>query len=93
MNGQLPEEIRKALNKQKYGWSKWGGANMGLVQKNLTETWFCQSCKQEQPDKLTPYMFEYASREYIRICSKCHWIRLHKNILPLQFETLCALVR
>jgi len=93
MTEQLPEEVRKALNKQKYGWSKWGGPNMGLVQKNLTETWFCQACCEEQPDDLSPYMFEFVEREYVRICSKCHAIRLKENIQPLEFEKLCDLVR
>lgn len=93
MNEQLSEEVKKALNKAKYGWTKWGGPNMGLVQKNLTETWFCQACKEEQPDDLTPYMFEFVEREYIRICSKCHHIRLTHDIQPLQFSILLEFVR
>jgi hypothetical protein len=90
---ELPLEIRKALNKQKYGWSKWGGPNFGLVQKNLTPEWFCQACKQMQPEELTPYMFEFVEREYIRICSKCHHVRITNDIQPLQFDILIDLVR
>jgi len=93
MYEELPEEVRKALNKAKYGWTKWGGSNFGLVQKNLTETWFCQACKEEQPDELTPYMFEFVEREYIRICSKCHATRLKQNIKPLEFARLISVVR
>jgi hypothetical protein len=89
----LPEEVRKALNKAKYGWSKWGGPNQGLVQKNLTPEWFCQACQDKQPDELTPYMFEFVEREYIRICSKCHHIRIQYEIQPLQFNVLIEIVR
>lgn len=93
MHQDLPEEVRKALNKAKYGWSKWGGANYGLVQKNLTNEWSCQACGQTQPDELTPYMFEFVEREYVRICSKCHHIRIKFDILPLQFTVLIERVR
>lgn len=89
-----PEErIKKALNKQKYGWSKWGGANFGLVQKNLTEEWSCQACGEKQTNELPPYMFEFVEREYVRICSKCHHIRITLEILPLQFAILVECVR
>lgn len=89
----LPEEVRKSLNKAKYGWTKWGGPNYGLVQKNLTEFWYCQACKEEQTMDLPPYMFEFPEREYIRICSKCHHLRLENNIKPCQYRQLLNLVR
>lgn len=87
------EQIKKNVNQAKYGWSKWGGANFGMVQKNLTPEWFCQACKEMQPVELTPYMFEFVEREYIRICSKCHHIRLKHNVLPLDYDRLIKLVR
>lgn len=55
-----------------YGWSKWGGATMGIVKEEL-DTWYCQICGQQQVKELPSYMFpvdEY-KRDYVRICSKC----------------------
>lgn len=87
------EQLKKNLNRAKFGWTKWGGANQGLVQKNLTQEWNCQSCGEKQTDELPPYMFEFAEREYIRICSKCHHIRLKLSIAPLEFDVLVVKVR
>ena len=76
-----------------YGWTKWGGANRGLVQEDLTEEWHCQACGETETAELPPYMYEFAPREFIRICSKCHNVRLQKGIEPLQFPVLVSLVR
>lgn len=89
----LPKEVYDALNKAKYGWSKWGGPNQGIVQKNLTEEWYCQACQEKQTDELPPYMFEYAEREFIRICSKCHNTRMKYDIQPCKLNTLLGHVR
>ncbi len=62
----------KAINKAKYGWSKYGGANYGLVTQEIHNTWYCQTCGEEQPEAIKPYMYEYFPRDYIRICSICY---------------------
>ena len=76
-----------------YGWSKWGGSHSGLVQEELTEEWHCQACGEKETNELPPFMYEYAPREYIRICSKCQNILLQKEIQPQQFDTLVSIVR
>lgn len=82
---------RKLITKAMYGWSKYGGVNYGLVQKNLEPIWSCQACGERQTEDLPPYMFEFAPREFVRICSKCHFKRLKENIDA--FEDLITLVR
>lgn len=74
---------KKLITGFMYGRSKYGGVNMGLVQENLTPEWYCQGCREKQTDDLPPYMFEFSPREFIRICSICHFTRLKENLLTL----------
>jgi hypothetical protein len=74
---------KKTLTTKMYGWSKYGGVSMGLVQENLTPEWYCQACNDKQTDDLPPYMFEFTPREFIRICSVCHFNRIKDNITVL----------
>ena len=59
-----------------YGWSKWGGANHGLVKEELDE-WYCQNCSELQRKGLPSYMVETSDREFVRVCAKCK----HKMII------------
>lgn len=82
---------KKVITTAMYGWTKWGGSNMGLVQKNLDPEWNCQACGDLQTEELSPYMFEFIPREYIRICSICHFIRIKQTIK--EFKDLIEAVR
>lgn len=94
IDGLSPEEqLRNAMNKAKYGWSKFGGPNRGLVQEDLTDEWNCQACGETQTKELPPFMYEFSPREYIRICSKCHNVRLRQEIEPLHFNLFISIVR
>jgi len=73
----------KEVTRKMYGWSKWGGANFGLVQENKTEEWSCQGCGSPQTSELPSYMFEFTDNEFIRICSVCQAIKLHYHIHSL----------
>lgn len=68
----LSIELKRQINKEKYGWSKYGGGNHGLVTQDIHESWFCQTCGEEQPEAIKPYMYEYFPRDYIRICPICY---------------------
>ncbi len=87
------QQLKKNLDRAKYGWSRYGGPNRGLVQEDLTEEWNCQACGETQTNQLPPYMYEFSPREFVRICSKCHYTRLQEAIEPLQFDILIAIVR
>lgn len=52
-------------------WTKWGGARQDLIQSELAEIWMCQSCGRQQPKELTPYRYEYPTKEYLRVCAIC----------------------
>lgn len=52
-------------------WTKWGGAVKDVVQENLSEEWYCQSCGELQPAILTPLKYEFPVNEFIRVCSYC----------------------
>lgn len=82
---------KKSLTTAMYGWSRWGGVNYGLVQKKLDPEWSCQACGILQIDTLPPYMFEFIPREYIRICSPCHFVRLKEAIIT--FDELLRIIR
>lgn len=67
--------------KAMYGWSKYGGPNMGLV-KQENDTWYCQSCGEEYPEEMSPFMMpmDDTMREFIRICGICYKRVLIKRI-------------
>ena len=71
---------RRDWNKLKYGWSKWGEPNYGLVQKNLTDEWYCQCCNRQQSSHLPSFMFEFGEREFVRICSLCQNTKLEMQL-------------
>lgn len=77
-----------SMTKLMYGWSKYGGANHGLVKKNkLNEEnqpgWTCQACGEEQHVDLPSYLIEFAPREFVRICSCCCAVTIAKDIRNL----------
>lgn len=67
--------------KKMYGWSKWGGANLGLFIEDMDE-WCCQACGGKQPRGLPSYMLPHDSykRDYFRICSVCKALALVRRI-------------
>ena len=81
----------RQTTKKMYGWSKWGGANFGLVQENKTDEWSCQGCGVPQASELPSYMFEFLENEFMRICSVCQAIKLAKHIHTL--DSLIQAVR
>lgn len=54
-------------------WSKWGGPRKDLIQEEVTNTWYCQSCRKEQKKEFMVYQFEFplGGKEYIRVCHDC----------------------
>lgn len=85
------EDRVSGLTKKAYGWSKWGGKNLGLVQEKKTNEWSCQTCGERQGSELPSYMFEFSENEFIRICSICQAKKLLNHIKTLQ--ELVSLVR
>ena len=85
------KEVVKYINKLKYGWSKYGDPNFGLIQKDLTKDWTCQSCAQIQALHLPHFLFEFIDREFIHICSKCQNLVIRYSIID--FQVLIAKAR
>lgn len=56
------------------GWTKWGGAKHELYinqwDRDLGE-WYCQNCGKKSPHELTPYMYEFPEKEFVRVCAPC----------------------
>lgn len=77
---QTIEDRVSGLTKKAYGWSKWGGANHGLVKKQKTEEWSCQACGETAGSEMPSYMFEFIPDEFIRICSNCQALKNIRNI-------------
>lgn len=82
---------KKEWNRLKYGWSKYGSSNFGLVKQNITEDWTCQACGERQEINLPSFMFEFLEREFIRICSKCQNNKITNSITTL--DSLIKLCR
>jgi hypothetical protein len=60
-------------------WSKWGGANQGMIKEDLPE-WSCQSCADTQRRGMPSYMVEVSSLDYVRICSRCKNIMVREGL-------------
>ena len=78
------EKPTLSLNMLKYGWSKYGGANHGLVKEELDE-WYCQCCGKKQTKILPSYMINLDDeREFYRICSNCKNVALNKKVANIK---------
>ena len=78
--------------KKMYGWSKWGGANLGLFIEDMDE-WCCQACGVSQPKGLPSYMFPHDEllRDYFRVCSVCKALAVMRRIAYMM--SLTGIVR
>lgn len=83
----------KGLTKKAYGWSKYGGVNLGLVQETKTEIWFCSTCGDALGSQMPCFMFEFEPQdgEFFRICSACQYLKLIKHLEAI--GELLSLVR
>lgn len=79
------------ITRKAYGWSKYGGKKLGLVQESKTEEWNCQACGEKQGSELPSYMFECLEGEFIRICTLCQSRKITNGIT--QMSQLLDLVR
>ena len=86
----IKERISGINGKKVYSWSKYGGANLGLVQENITQEWACQACGDIQTSDLPAYMFEFVENEFIRICSICQSKKLEEHIKDFQELLRCV---
>lgn len=70
---EITIEPKKSLKGLTGGWSKWGGSQGNIVKEKIHDHWFCQSCGDEQPESLSPYMIQLVPEagEYFRVCAKC----------------------
>lgn len=69
MNNSMPTV---SITMKMYGWTKWGGARMGLAKEDLEE-WYCQICGEKQTRTLPSYMFplDCSNRDFARVCAGC----------------------
>lgn len=51
-------------------WTKWGGGRFNLIHAQSEDTWFCQSCAEEQPMALPGFMLE-AQGDFVKVCPVC----------------------
>lgn len=74
--------IETTITSQMYGWSKYGGADEGLVKEELT-IWHCQGCGDQQVKEMAQYMIPLspALGEYARVCALCKNIALDHQVV------------
>jgi hypothetical protein len=63
---QLTDKPTKATG----SWSKYGGGEYG-IDKQQTETWYCQACGEEQPKELHGFMLGTEQAGFVRVCATC----------------------
>ena len=92
-----PAQIDDPFKKVKTGgWSKHGGARLGLIHSQAEDTWYCQSCRVEQPKTLPGFLLEFLPSEFVRVCASCfHKARgkeysYHKVVLEVRVENRSA---
>lgn len=89
---ETTDEVKNKVNKERYGWSKWGGGIHGLIKGD--SEWVCQACGLKQPSQMPAFMIPFDqkgfSREYARICGICKHLQ---ELRTLTFRKLITLVR
>lgn len=75
--------MEREISIKAYGWTKYGGSKLGLVQENKTLEWSCQACGDLQTSELPSYMFEFIENEFIRICSVCQYKKITSHAQSL----------
>ena len=75
----LNDVTDQEFNKLKFGWSKYGGANLGLVKDVIDYEWYCACCADKQPKGAPTFLFEFAPSDYLRICAICENKRITLN--------------
>ena len=90
--GYTVKAVVLKLSQQKYGWSKYGAGNHGLVKEQL-DIWYCQCCKTKCTREMPAYMFPFddSNREFVRLCSTCE--RLAKVAEIKSYSDLILAVR
>lgn len=78
-------EIKNLRN----SWSKYGGVKLGV--EKTDGKWFCQVCREDQPEAIEPFLFAISDREYLRICSNCEHKKIQNEIIG--YETLIIMCR
>ena len=68
----MPAKSSDPFKGKKTGkWTKYGGAVHGLVKEEIKDKWYCQSCGEEMPKELKPFLFELYPGDFIRTCNSC----------------------
>lgn len=68
----MPAKPNDPFKGKKTGkWTKYGGAVHGMVKEEIQRQWYCQSCSQEMPKELKPFLYELYPGDFIRICNLC----------------------
>lgn len=88
-----PAKLDDPLRGRKTGkWTKYGGAILGLRKERIKDYWCCQTCGEEMPVEINPFLYALYPGEYIRVCPPCTNVisLLDENV---SLETIVKIVR
>lgn len=82
--------VNKTINRMKFGWSKYGGANREIIVDH-DETWACQACSDMSNKVIPSFLVEFEDTPTLKICAKCR--NVVKNEKLVNFQVLIKIVR
>jgi len=67
-----PKDLKGKTGK----WSKYGGAEKNTYAEQVKDWWYCQSCRDVQPEEISPLLvkglFLDDADESLRVCPMCY---------------------
>lgn len=82
--------VNKTINRMKFGWSKYGGANRDIIVDHDTQ-WTCQACG-ETHDKIIPsFLVTFGDMPTLKLCAGCRHAATKNDIQ--EFHRLILIVR
>lgn len=93
-HGMLPTNV-KNIDKQRWGWTKYGPNNFGYGMVREEGEWYCQCCGAFQPEGMAQYLFpmDKEKKDYLRVCSICKHKQIETKIKKNKFFFKLELVR
>lgn len=90
MASYLSENVKKLINRNHFGFTKWGGAKRQFLQDDQDD-WTCQACATRYAIEVPSFMTEIFDEEFAKICSKCQNVKVTEHII--EFDILIQKVR
>lgn len=90
MMWQVQDIVHKTINRMKFGWTKYGGANREII-IDSDHDWSCQACAERLYKAVPHYLVTFEDMPTLKLCGSCRHSTSVNKIT--QFSELVRVVR